>query len=70
LKKMKLNPLDDVHPLGCRNPTLGRMWGWDSHSQNGDLGVHLDSQKFRVQLQGSKHLALGCFLYHWKAIEA
>jgi len=21
------------------NPTFGRVWGWHSHSQNGDLGV-------------------------------
>ncbi len=27
----------------CRNPTFGRMWGWYSHSQNGDLGFHRDS---------------------------
>jgi hypothetical protein len=23
----------------CRNPTFGRVWGWHSHSRNGDLGV-------------------------------
>jgi hypothetical protein len=37
----------------CHNPTFGRVWGWHSHSQNGDLGVLRDSQNFRVQLQGS-----------------
>ncbi len=31
------------------------MWGWDSNSRNGDLGVHWDSRNFRVRLQGSKH---------------
>jgi hypothetical protein len=51
------------------NPTSRRVWGWDSHSRNGDLGVLWDSQKFRVRLQGSKHLALGRSLYHWKAME-
>jgi hypothetical protein len=43
--------------------------GEDSHSQNGSLGVHRDSQTFREQLQGSKHLALGSSLYRWKVIE-
>jgi hypothetical protein len=42
----------------CRNPTFGRVWGWHSHSQNGDLGVLRDSRNFRVRLQGSKNLAL------------
>jgi hypothetical protein len=27
---------------------LERVWGWDSHSQNGDLGVLRDFWKFRV----------------------
>ncbi len=26
-------------------------------------------RNFRVGLQGSKHLALGCSLYHWKAMK-
>jgi len=34
-----------------------KVWGWDSHSQNGDLGVLRDSQNVKVWLQGSKHLA-------------
>jgi hypothetical protein len=42
----------------CRNLTFGRVWGWHSHSQNGDLGVFRDSRNFRVRSQGSKHLAL------------
>jgi hypothetical protein len=45
------------------------MWGWHSHSRNGDLGVLLDSRKLRVQLQGSKHLALKFSLYCWKGLE-
>ncbi len=40
---------------------LGRMWGWDSHSRNGDLGFLWDFRNFKVLLQGSKHLALGVF---------
>jgi len=32
-----------------------------------DLGALQDSRNFRVRLQGSKYLALECFLYHWKA---
>jgi hypothetical protein len=55
--------------VGCRNPTFGRVWGWHSHSRNGDLGVLRDSQNFRVRLQGSKHLALRRSSCHWKAIE-
>jgi len=39
------------HPI-CRNPNFGRVWGWHSHSQNGDLVVLWDSQSFRVRLQG------------------
>jgi hypothetical protein len=31
-------------------PYFEKMWGWNSHSQNGDLGVLWDSGNFRVQL--------------------
>jgi hypothetical protein len=51
-------------------PHFEGVWGWHSHSWNGDLGVLRDSQKFRTRLQGSKHLALRCFLYRWKDLEA
>ncbi len=34
-----------------------------------DLGVHRDSWNFRVRWQGSKHLTLRRYLYHWKAIK-
>jgi hypothetical protein len=47
-------------------PYFGQVWGWNSHSQSWGLGVLWDSQKLRAWLQGSKHLALGCFWYHWK----
>jgi hypothetical protein len=50
-------------------PYFEGVWGWNSHSQNWDLGVLQDSQNFRVQLQGSKHLAFRCSLYHWKDIK-
>ncbi len=40
-----------------------------SHSRKWDLGVLRDSRKLRTQLQGSKHLALICSLYHWKGLE-
>jgi hypothetical protein len=53
----------------CRNPTFGRVWRWHLHSQNGDLGVLRDSQNFRIQLQGSKHLSLKRSSCHWKTIE-
>jgi hypothetical protein len=42
-------------------PYFEGVWGWDSSSQNGDLGVHRDSRNFRVQWQGSKHLTLRRF---------
>jgi hypothetical protein len=54
------------------------VWGWHSHSQNGDFGVLWDSRNFRVlwdswnfrvPLQGPKHLALKRYLYHWKDIK-
>ncbi len=50
-------------------PYFERVWGWDSHSRNGSLGALWDFWKFRVWLKGSKSLALGRPLYHWKAIE-
>jgi hypothetical protein len=53
--------------LLCHNPTFGRVWGWHSHSRNGDLGVLRDSQNYKARLQGSKHLALKLSSYHWKA---
>ncbi len=40
-------------------PHFGQVWGWNSHSQSWGLGVFWDSWIFRVQQQGSKHLA------HW-----
>jgi len=58
------------HPFSfCRNPTLKEVWGCHSHSRKWDLGVLRDSQKFRTQLQGLKHLALKHFLYLWKGLE-
>jgi hypothetical protein len=50
-------------------PYFERVWGWNSHSRNGDLKVLQDSRKFRVRLQVSKHLQLRRSLYHWKVIE-
>jgi hypothetical protein len=50
-------------------PHFEGVWGWHSHSRNGDLGVFHDSRKLRAQLQGSKHPALKCSLYHWKGLE-
>jgi hypothetical protein len=41
------------------NPTLPRVGTW----------VLRDSRKFRARVQGPKHLALGCSLYHWKGLE-
>jgi hypothetical protein len=55
--------------LKCRNPPLREVCGRHSHSRKWDLRVLRDSQKLRVRLQGSKHLALRCSLYRWKALE-
>jgi hypothetical protein len=55
--------------LQCRNPTLREVWGRHSHSRKWDLGVFWDSRKLKTQLQGTKHLALKCSLYHWKGLE-
>jgi hypothetical protein len=35
------------------------MWGWDSHSRNGNLGVHRNSRNFRIRLQGQNALHCG-----------
>jgi len=53
----------------CRNPTLRQVWGWNSHSQKWELGILWDSRNFIIRLQRSKHLALRCYLYLWKALE-
>ncbi len=69
----KISKIKSLNPMSkngdCRNPTLRRVWEWDSHSQNGNLGVNRDSRNFKVRLQGSKHLALWRSLYHWKYIK-
>jgi hypothetical protein len=52
----------------CHNPTFGRVWGWYSHSRNGELGVLWDSRNFRVRFQGSKNLALRRSSCNWKAL--
>ncbi len=33
-------------------PYFERVWGWDSHSRNGDLEILQDSRNFRVQCKG------------------
>jgi len=58
-----------AHHRHCCNPTLRELWGRHSHSRKWDLGVLRDSQKFRAQLQGSKHLAWTRYLYRWKGLE-
>ncbi len=39
----------------------------DTHTPK--MGTWESSQNFRIRSQGSKHLALGCVLYHWKDIK-
>jgi hypothetical protein len=38
--------------------------------KSGNLESSGTLKKLRPRFQGSKHLALGCSLYHWKGIEA
>jgi hypothetical protein len=46
--------------------------GMNPHTPKGTptlgVGVPVDSQIFREQLQGSKLIGLKCSLYHWKAL--
>jgi hypothetical protein len=42
-------------------PHFERVWGWNSHSRNGDLGVLRDFQDFKVRLQGQNTL-------HWDVL--
>jgi hypothetical protein len=64
ITKFKKAPLYIVYPFSmapdkqnknlyyvlCCKLTFGGMWGWHSHSQNGDLGVLWDFLNFRVRL--------------------
>jgi hypothetical protein len=59
----------DNHRMWVSQPHFGQVWGWNSHSQSWGFGVLRDSRMFRVQQQGPKHLALGCFWCHWKGLE-
>jgi len=43
-------------------PYFERMWGWNSHSWNGDLGVLRDSMKFQSSIIGVKTPRIGVFL--------
>jgi hypothetical protein len=40
---------------------------WEDDIHTPEMGTR--NRNFRVQLQGSKHLALKCSLYHWKVIK-
>ncbi len=53
-----------------RNPTLAKCGGEAQHFQSWGFGVLRDSQMFRAQQQGLKHLALRCSWCHWKGLEA
>ncbi len=52
--KVAMNTCHDL----CRNPTLKECED-DTHTP-----------EMATQFQGSKHLALRCFLYRWKGLEA
>jgi hypothetical protein len=68
LNLLKFRPL--CTPFNFRTylsqPHFEGVWGWHSHSWNGDLGVLRDFQIFKARLQGLKNLALK--LYCWKGL--
>jgi hypothetical protein len=54
---------------GCRNPTLKEC---ENETHTPEMGTWESSETpktFKVQSQGSKHLAYVCFLNFWKAIK-
>ncbi len=50
----------------CRNPTLAKCGGEAQHLEKVGIGVLRDSRKLRRRFGRPKHLALGCFWWHWK----
>jgi hypothetical protein len=61
-------PISYVNTI-VSQPYLGECEDETHTPEIWDLGVLRDSRNFKVRLQGSKHFAFRCFLYHWKAIE-
>jgi hypothetical protein len=45
----------------CCNPTFGRVWGWHSHSWNGDFGSPPGLPKFQSSIVGVKTPRLEAF---------
>jgi hypothetical protein len=58
---------------GCEPRGVGESVRMKTHTPKWapilGVGIPVDSQTFREQLQRLKHLALKSSLYHWKAIE-
>jgi hypothetical protein len=60
-------------------PHFEEVWGWYSHSRNGDLGVLRDSENSEFDYRGQNTLpwsilyivgkVLKCSLYRWKGLE-
>jgi hypothetical protein len=69
LKNLGLGFARSLGNKSVTTPILRKCEDEDSHSRNGNLGVHQNSQNFREQFQRSKHFALGNFLYHWKVLK-
>jgi hypothetical protein len=53
----------------CRNPTLPKCEDETHTPKVGDLESSGTPEPLELNSRGSKHLALGCFLYQWKGLE-
>jgi hypothetical protein len=48
-----------IKVCSCCNPTLRRVWGWNSHSRKGELGNPLGLPKFQSSIVGVKTPRIG-----------
>jgi hypothetical protein len=59
--------------LGVQPGSVGECEGMSTHTPKWTptlgVGVSMDSQIFKEQLEGSKFIELRTFLYHWKALK-
>jgi hypothetical protein len=53
----------------CRNPTLGWVWGWNSHSQKWEVGVLRDSRKLRARVRGQNTSHWGVLYINGKVLK-
>jgi hypothetical protein len=76
LMKKIFQCFDLISQSNYRNPSFERFWEsvrMKTHTPKWapmlGVGIPVDSRTFRERLQRSKHLTLGNYLYHWKAME-